>query len=103
MEKHRLYAYACHEFIQINYQDILDEILQPLLDDPIVSGIVKSRVREYVDCLSGYKKLSPMNDDKTVELKDSKAMAMTKETRKLLGDFWNNNKDLILASLQALS
>ncbi|MBO7056020.1 MAG: PD-(D/E)XK nuclease family protein [Bacteroidales bacterium] len=80
----------CKSFIQINYQDILDEILSPLLNEESIQPRKHFIIKEYIKALSiNY---SQQNN----------IMAMNDELRKLLVDFWTNNEQLITLSLSAL-
>ena len=87
----------CKEFIQINYQSVVDYLIEPSLDQNI-SERTKNILREYLKSLS-----QPSIDDGLDEHKRELIMALGNEERKLLSSFWNKNKRLILASLYAIS
>jgi hypothetical protein len=99
---HRIYAFLAPEkpqgltnehFVPITYQELLDDVLHPL--------VVQS---EY-----NTNKLSPASIDtlkdfiNTIQQEtiDNKRIAMTSEYKKLLQDFWDANKDLILEASRA--
>jgi len=86
----------CKEFIQINYQILVDKMFEPifLLD---VSSKTKFIIREYLQSLS-----QPSLDDSS-KIEEGLIMAIGNEERELLTKFWNNNEKLILASLYAIS
>lgn len=87
----------CKEFIQINYQSIVDYLIEPALSQNI-SNRTKSILTEYLKSLS-----QPSIDDETDGHKQELIMALGNEERKLLSSFWNKNQKLILASLYAIS
>ncbi len=87
----------CKEFIQINYQSIVDYLIEPSLDQNI-SNQTKNILMEYLKSLS-----QPSIDDETDGHKRELIMALGNEERKLLSSFWNKNQKLILASLYAIS
>lgn len=89
----RMSRCRCKDFIHINYQDILDYIIQPLLIDEIspISARNRTRLKEYKKALG---KPSKEYDFNTV-------MAMSLEERQLLIHFYESNRELILAALEA--
>lgn len=87
----------CKEFIQINYQSIVDYLIEPALNQNI-SNRTKNILIEYLKSLS-----QPSIDEEIDGLKQELIMALGNEERKLLSSFWNKNKKLILASLYAIS
>jgi hypothetical protein len=86
----------CKEFIQINYQTIVDLILEPLLQRDIATK-TKYLIEQYLQSLS-----QPSFDENS-EQKEGLIMAIGNEERELLTKFWDNNQNLILASLYAIS
>jgi hypothetical protein len=101
-KKYRIYTFLAPEkpkklssehFVSITYQELLDDVLHPL--------VVQS---EY-----NTNKLSPASIDtlkdfiNTIQQEtiDNKRIAMTPEYKKLLQDFWDANKDLILEASRA--
>lgn len=87
----------CKEFIQINYQSIVDFLIEPALGQNI-SQQTKNILTEYLKSLS-----QPSIDDEIDGHKKELIMALGNEERKLLSNFWNKNQKLILAALYAIS
>lgn len=87
----------CKSFIQINYQSIVDFLIEPALSQNI-SDKTKNIITEYLKSLS-----QPSIDEFAEEHKKELIMALGNEERKLLSRFWNKNQKLILASLYAIS
>lgn len=79
----------CKEYIQINYQDILDEIIQPISK----KNRTNSLINDYI------KILGKPSETKT---KKSIIMAIEDTKKKLLKKFFINNQDIIRLSLNAL-
>ncbi|MBD5250125.1 MAG: PD-(D/E)XK nuclease family protein [Barnesiella sp.] len=89
----------CKGFIHITYQDLMDRILIPLRDNKNINHRIKSIISDYIACLGAT--LLEIEDNKS---KDSlKAMAIDKETRELLQDFWAEHETLIMAALDSLT
>ncbi len=87
----------CKEFIQINYQSLVDYLIEPALNQN-VSQQTKNILTEYLKSLS-----QPSLDDEIDGHKKELIMALGNEERKLLSSFWNKNQKLILAALYAIS
>lgn len=87
----------CKEFIQINYQSIVDYLIEPALNQNI-SSRTKNIITEYLKSLS-----QPSIDAEIDGHKQELIMALGNEERKLLSSFWNKNQKLILAALYAIS
>jgi hypothetical protein len=87
----------CKEFIQINYQSIVDYLIEPALNQNI-SSRTKNIITEYLKSLS-----QPSIDDEIDGHKQELIMALGNEERKLLTSFWTKNQKLILAALYAIS
>jgi hypothetical protein len=88
---------GCKEFIQINYQSIVDYLIEPALNQNI-SNRTKNIITEYLKSLS-----QPSINDEIEGHKQELIMALGNEERKLLTSFWNKNQKLILAALYAIS
>lgn len=88
---------SCKEFIQINYQSIVDFLIEPALNQNI-SNRTKNILTEYLKSLS-----QPTIDEEAEGHKQELIMALGNEERKLLSSFWEKNQKLILASLYAIS
>lgn len=87
----------CKEFIQINYQSIVDYLIEPALNQNI-SIRTQNILTEYLKSLS-----QPSIDEEADGHKQELIMALGNEERKLLSSFWEKNQKLILASLYAIS
>lgn len=87
----------CKAFIQINYQSIVDYLIEPALNQNI-STRTQNILTEYLKSLS-----QPSIDEEADGHKQELIMALGNEERKLLSSFWDKNQKLILASLYAIS
>ncbi|MBO9619432.1 MAG: PD-(D/E)XK nuclease family protein [Niabella sp.] len=88
---------SCREFIQINYQSIVDYLIEPALNQNI-SNRTKSVLTEYLKSLG-----QPSLNDEIDGHKQELIMALGNEERRLLSSFWSKNQKLILAALYAIS
>ena len=88
---------SCKEFTQINYQDLVDYLLEPALNQNI-SDKTAFIIREYLQSLS-----QPTIDDENTNQKQGIMMALGKEEGELLSNFWSKNKKLIMSALHAIS
>ena len=86
----------CDKYIQINYQEILDNIIQPVSDQKDISVENKYRLKDYIKTL---RKPAETDDDTNKKII---IMAMTQKERELLTTFFKNNEDLIRAAINAL-
>ena len=87
----------CKAFIQINYQSIVDYLIEPALNQNI-STRTQNILTEYLKSLS-----QPSIDEEADGHKQELIMALGNEERKLLSSFWEKNQKLILASFYAIS
>lgn len=85
-------ACSCPHFIHINYQDLMDRVLTNLYNLKELDPRTKTFVSEYMNTLS----IPYIENNRKHHI-----MAMTTEDSELLRKFWNENKSLILASLNA--
>lgn len=85
------------EFIQINYQSLVDFLFEPVIKKNI-SDKTKTIIKEYLQSLS-----QPTLDKDEDEYKQGLIMALGTEERNLLTKFWEKNQKLILAALYAIS
>ena len=83
---------TCKDFIEINYQDILTEVLTPILEEPI-SSATRVAIEDYIHCIT-----SP-----SIHSKNYNSMATDKETNEMLKKFWDANEDLIRAAIYAFA
>ena len=88
---------SCKEYIQINYQSVVDFILEPALSRNITEK-TKFIIKEYLQTLS-----QPTLDKDVEQYKQGLIMALGSDERNLLTKFWNKNQKLILATLYAIS
>jgi hypothetical protein len=88
---------GCKEFVQINYQLIVDTILESALEMDIPEH-AKSILTDYIRSLSK----PSFNDDET-DNQGEILMAVGKKEKELLLQFWKNNKRLITSAFSALS
>jgi len=88
---------ASKEFIHINYQSILDYLLEPILKRD-TSDRTKIIINEYIKSLS-----QPTMEKYDKEHKPDLIMALGTEERALLNNFWEKNQKLIMAALYARS
>lgn len=82
-------------FIQINYQDLLDYVLEPLINSVDKRSQVYFIIDDYIKTLR-YPIMEEKSNKKTI-------MAMGQEETKLLNDFWEGNHELIELALMAMS
>ena len=83
---------TCKDFIEVNYQDILTEVLTSILEEPI-SSATRIAIEDYIHCIT-----SP-----SIHSKNYNSMATDEETDELLKKFWDANEKLILAAINAFA
>ncbi len=88
---------SCKDYIQINYQSIVDFLLEPALNRNITEK-TKFIIKEYLQSLS-----QPTMEKDDEEYKQGLIMALGTDERNLLTKFWEKNQKLILATLYAIS
>lgn len=86
----------CDKYIQTNYQELLDNIIQPVCDQKDISVENKYRLKDYIKTLG-----KPAETDEDTN-KNIIIMAMNQKERELLTIFFKNNEDLIRAAINAL-
>lgn len=98
---------SCKKYIQINYQDIVDYIINPLINTGDMSQRIRFILEEYVTSLE-QPALNEADDEE--EMKRNRKtknvdyiMAMSKEQRELLIKFWSENESLLRSAIEALS
>jgi hypothetical protein len=84
-------------FIQINYQELVDSLLEPVLEQTI-SSETRFIISHYIQSLS-----QPSMDDQGNDYERGMIMAIGKEERELLQKFWMGNQKIIQAALYAIS
>ena len=82
---------ACKKFIQINYQDLLDNVLILISENASIPQNKQFYIKEYIKGLS------------TNFSQNNIIMALEPRLRDLLTDFWDNNHQLIELSIDALT
>lgn len=85
----------CKEYIQINYQYLVDYILEPCKMQQL-SPEASSLIDNYLRCLS-----YPSMDEESIK-NGGLVMAVNEREKKLLLGFWEGNKPLLLAMLNVL-
>lgn len=89
----------CEDFIRVTYQDLLTDVLEPIIGNHIPNQEDEIRLKDYIKCLSMPALEEGTNNEKTKTV----IMAMSSKETRLLMDFWNNNEDLIKACLSAIA
>lgn len=90
----------CKHFVQINYQDILDMIIEPLLQEPDLSDRARFMLLEYKRALSmSFANMSEDRDGKRVVLQ-SGIMAIGKKEANELSRFLEKYRPLIERALK---
>jgi hypothetical protein len=84
----------CDKFIQIDYQDLLSNILEPSLYR-IKNSTYENIIKDYIQSLSQPVLINGEYNKKGI------IMAIGKEERELLRQFWDINKSLIMAAAKA--
>lgn len=85
---------ACKEFIQINYQDILEYILEPALKQLEPNSREWYCINDYVHTLG-----VPLKDNDNNNI----IMAISMETKDLLTSFFERYRDLIITALDVIA
>jgi len=88
---------SCKSFIQINYQYLVDYLLEPALNENI-SDNTRFMLTEYLRSLG-----QTQIDEKFTKQKLGLIMALGKEEKELLSNFWKKNEKLILSAMYANS
>ena len=96
MREGRIGECACSDYIRLNYQYMVDYVLEPLKNRTI-DGVTRSRIEDYLRCLSY------ANVETEEGVRGDLVMAITSKERELLRQFWKNNKALLSAAMEALS
>lgn len=90
-------------YIQINYQELLDYIIQPVSEQKDISIENAYRLKDYIKALGKPSETDDEKaDDKQTSNKKIIIMAMEQEERELLNKFFDNNEDLIRAAINAI-
>ena len=93
----------CKKYIQINYQELLDYILQPVCEMKDISLENVYRLNDYIKTLGQPSETEDDNDDDINNSnKKITIMAMENKERELLKQFFAKNEKLIRAAINAL-
>lgn len=94
---------ACDNFICINYQDILDGIIEPLLAENVLSERERIILNDYVSCLE-LPALPDTNKDGVQDKFDMSIMATSAHERRLVNNFLSeeNNRQLIQLAISSV-
>lgn len=91
----------CEEYIHLTYQDLLDNIFEPLLNMPALSPRTRLILDEYVKSLTvPMEQLVDCDGTKTLE---SAILAVSMKEKEVLRSFWDKYKGLILAAVNTLA
>lgn len=82
---------CCKNYIQINYQTIVDQIIEPIIEEGVNKNI-EFILQDYLKALS-----SPVSTKEN----NNKYMAISNKENELLSRFWEENEDLILKAVEA--
>ena len=87
----------CKQFVEINYQDLLDVVLEPSLKKASTDR-GKFVIKEYIRCLG-----MPISDVDTKKRRNKTIMATSKEVSEMLSEFWSKNESLINAAMATIA
>lgn len=97
LQEQEIVECSCNEFIQINYQYLVDYLLEPAISKALPVK-VELILKDYLQTLS-----QPAITDDAEGFKQELIMAIGKEERELLTKFWEQNQKLILGAIYAIS
>ncbi len=85
---------SCDKFVHLTYQDLLNNVFEPLLLLPDLSERTRFILTEYINCLS-----IPVEEfqDNKKNIKRTTIMAISNNERGLLEAFWEKHEKLIMA------
>lgn len=87
----------CDKYIRINYQSIIDCVLNPILTEEHLSPRTRFIIEDYILALE-----KPAGEFTEGINKKSKIMGTSNEMRELLISFWDNHQNLITNAVKAL-
>lgn len=85
----------CESFVHITYQDLLDNVFEPILLSPDLSERTRFILTEYINCLSI--PVEEFTGDNKKSIKQTTIMAISENERSLLNAFWKKHEKLIEA------
>ena len=91
----------CEKYIHLTYQDLLDNILEPLLNKSVLSSRTHLILEEYIKSLT-----IPMNqlvDCDGIKTLETTILAISMKEKNLLRSFWDKYKGLIFAAINTLA
>ncbi len=90
------------EFITLNYQYILDGVIEPLYVMSSDKNLIRDRLYDYIRCL-GQSRISAMNEHKLDGNDEYLIMAISDRERKLAGLLWERYFPVILPTIGSLT
>ena len=90
----------CKEFIHINYQEIIDNILNPILKDENLSPRTKFIIDDYILALE---KPAEEFNERGNKTKNNIIMGTSNEMNEMLIKFWDEHQNLITNAVEALA
>lgn len=84
----------CDKYIHINYQDLVDEVLTPLIEDETTPTPAKEKIKQYVATL-GIPGKEKTNSKEEKDTKSKSVMATGKIVKGLAYDIFNDYQDVI--------
>ncbi len=88
----------CQDFVHITYQDLLNNVFEPILLLPDLSERTRFILTEYINCLS-----IPIEEINKKNIKPTTIMAISENERNLLKAFWEKHQKLIMAVHTAMA
>jgi len=99
----KVWCKACEHYISINYQDIYDSILAPLLNSDRLSQQAEYLLSQYVKSMSiPVINSADPSDEEQIDIDGTTILATTPLEREKLLDFWQNNQDIVISALQVV-
>ncbi len=92
---------SCKKYIQLNYQELLDDILQPTCELSDISFENRFRLEDYIKTLGKPSETNVDSDSNNNNNKHIMIMAMGQKEKELLDAFFKRNENLIRAAIKA--
>lgn len=87
----------CKKYIQIDFQELLDNVIQPISEQKELSPEHQFILKDYIRALG-----KPSETENGKQLKQIRTMAIGKEEKELLRSIFNKNETLIRAMIDTL-
>ncbi len=87
----------CKKYIQIDFQELLDNVIQPISEQKELSPEHQFILKDYIRALG-----VPSETENGKQLKQIRTMAIGKEEKELLRSIFNKNERLIRAMIETL-